>query len=563
MDLNDLRTRLTFTFIVLSALPLAAFGLYSYIKGVEMVRDKAVSHLESVVDKDVGMINRFVTERMGDLSLFASTLEDNVSAASVRKRLISLQESYDVYEGMLLVDINGQTIVRVGKVKALSSPPPRDEWLQKTLSGGIFVGEYLTRRDSGEGVFILFAVPVIDRSRNIRSVLVAYVSTKFLNNILKETHIGKTGEVYVLNKEGYFLTTTRIGGQTAGQRAVSEESKKYFHEVGRKEYIDYRGVRVIRASQRIPGQDWIVIGEQDSDEAFQEINALRLSTIIFIAALIVLTSVVGHIVSSVVVRLLETAYRHRKELELQIIQKDKLASMGLLTAGIAHEINTPLANALLYSQLLKEDVQKIWPEHLQKIAYIEEEIRRGSNIVRSLLEFSRQSRLETNEVDVNDIVTRLLDIAESQCADRAIQIKRSLSRDLPMVRGDASVLYQVFMNIVANAVEAMESGGILGIATRYIPALRKVKVEFQDTGPGIPNEVIGKVFDPFFTTKKVGEGTGLGLAMSHGVVKKMGGNIRVMSICRDERDESAGPTGTTFVIELPVAEMAENSRQGA
>jgi two-component system NtrC family sensor kinase len=132
-----------------------------------------------------------------------------------------------------------------------------------------------------------------------------------------------------------------------------------------------------------------------------------------------------------------------------------------------------------------------------------------------------------------------------------------------MVRGDASVLYQVFMNIVANAVEAMESGGILGIATRYIPALRKVKVEFQDTGPGIPNEVIGKVFDPFFTTKKVGEGTGLGLAMSHGVVKKMGGNIRVMSICRDERDESAGPTGTTFVIELPVAEMAENSRQGA
>ena len=93
MDLNDLRTRLTFTFIVLSALPLAAFGLYSYIKGVEMVRDKAVSHLESVVDKDVGMINRFVTERMGDLRLFASTLEDNVAAASVRKRLISLQES--------------------------------------------------------------------------------------------------------------------------------------------------------------------------------------------------------------------------------------------------------------------------------------------------------------------------------------------------------------------------------------------------------------------------------------------------------------------------------------
>jgi two-component system NtrC family sensor kinase len=333
--------------------------------------------------------------------------------------------------------------------------------------------------------------------------------------------------------------------------------------VGQKEYLDYRGVRVIRASQKIPGQDWIVIGEQDSDEAFRQINALRLSTIVLIAALIIITSVVGFIVSNMVVRLLKTAYRQRKELELQIIQKDKLASMGLLTAGIAHEINTPLANALLYSQLLKEDINKLLPpEHMQTLGFIEDEIRRGSNIVRSLLEFSRQSRIETTEVDVNEIITRLIDLAESQCTEQGIQVKRSLNPDLPMVRGDASVLYQVFMNIVANAVEAMENGGTLNITTRYIAALRKVKVEIQDTGPGIPREFVGKVFDPFFTTKKAGEGTGLGLAMSYGVVKKMGGNIRVMSVCRNEQEGAAGPVGTTFVVELPVVEIEENSHKG-
>lgn len=236
---------------------------------------------------------------------------------------------------------------------------------------------------------------------------------------------------------------------------------------------------------------------------------------------------------------------------MQVIQKDKLASMGLLTAGIAHELNTPLASALLYTQMLKEEAKALRPASPEKLSSIEEEIKRSSKIVRNLLEFSRQSQTDSSTTDINEVLGKLLDISDQLCTDRGIDIKRNFQKELPLVKGNASILHQVFMNIVANAVDAMETGGVLTVATRHIAPLHKAVVEIQDTGTGIPEEFLNDVFDPFFTTKLSGEGTGLGLAISYSMVRKMGGNIRVTSTFCSEDDKPSKQTGTTFTIELP------------
>lgn len=254
--------------------------------------------------------------------------------------------------------------------------------------------------------------------------------------------------------------------------------------------------------------------------------------------------------------LLHKSYDREKELEMQIIQKDKLAAIGLLTAGIAHELNTPLASALLNTQMLKEDTKREWPDQAPVLNSIEEEIKRAGSVVRNLLDFSRQTQVQSTVTDVNSVLAKLLDISAKLCSEKGISVQRNLADGIPIAKGNASILHQVFMNIVSNAIEAMEHGGTLTVSSRFLPEQRKVVVDIQDTGPGILREHVDGVFDPFFTTKAAEDGTGLGLAISYSMVRKMGGDIKVIS-SRDEREKFPGETGTIFSIELPALE--ENS----
>lgn len=276
--------------------------------------------------------------------------------------------------------------------------------------------------------------------------------------------------------------------------------------------------------------------------------------ILVVACLFLLFSLfAGYITGRRVASLLHRSYDREKELEMQIIQKDKLAAIGLLTAGIAHELNTPLSSALLNTQMLKEDTKNNWPDQASILDSIEEEIKRAGSVVRNLLDFSRQTQVQSTVTDVNAVLVKLLDISAKLCSEKSIAVHRHFSPGIPIAKGNASILHQVFMNIVSNAIEAMEHGGVLTVSSRFVPDKNKVVVDIQDTGPGILGEHVDGVFDPFFTTKASEDGTGLGLAISYSMVKKMGGDIKVIS-SRDERERFPGTTGTIFSIELPAIE---------
>ena len=230
-----------------------------------------------------------------------------------------------------------------------------------------------------------------------------------------------------------------------------------------------------------------------------------------------------------------------QETHVQLVSSEKMASLGKLAAGIAHEINNPLGGILIYASLMMEDLPEVDPKR-GDLARIVQETGRCKEIVKSLLEFARQTEPKMEPTDINRAITDGLFFLENQALFHNIQIIKKLDPFLPFVRGNAGQLKQVFMNIIVNAAEAIHGSGTLTITTSHDAHRKVVFLEFTDTGEGIAEENLTRIFDPFFTTKDVGKGTGLGLATSYGIIEGHGGRIGVRSKVGE---------GTTFTIELP------------
>lgn len=237
----------------------------------------------------------------------------------------------------------------------------------------------------------------------------------------------------------------------------------------------------------------------------------------------------------------------QKNMEGQLFHTEKLASLGSLSAGVAHEINNPIAIILGFTEILLERFAEDSKEY-EILKTIERQGNNCKRIVENLLAFSRIPKKTATQTNIVENLKKVLDMAMNTLVTEKVDLETSIKEDLPKVRGDGPQLEQVFLNIINNGVAAMDGGGILSISAHRSGNM--VSIAFRDTGSGISSENIDKIFEPFFTTKKVGEGTGLGLSVSYGIVKKFGGNIQVKSQTAEEGKEP----GTTFTVLLPVAD---------
>jgi len=238
----------------------------------------------------------------------------------------------------------------------------------------------------------------------------------------------------------------------------------------------------------------------------------------------------------------------------KIMESEKLAVIGQLSANVAHELNNPLQGIVTYSYLLLEkmDCENSNRDSIEKIVI---QANRCRDIIRGLLDFARQRKPDKTLCDVNSVLQECVSLIENQAIFLNIQIDINLKKDLPMVIIDPSQIERVFMNMIINASEAMDGNGQLTLTTRSNPESNFVEVVFKDTGHGISEEHKEKIFDPFFTTKETGHGVGLGLAISYGIVKEHEGSITV--------DSEIGK-GTTFTIRLPIMveeKVANNGRK--
>lgn len=227
----------------------------------------------------------------------------------------------------------------------------------------------------------------------------------------------------------------------------------------------------------------------------------------------------------------------------QLAHSEKLASLGRLASGIAHEINNPLTGILTYSSMLKEDLAGT--DYINDLQIIIDETMRCRKIVRGMLDFARESHPEKEPMDLNKSLTIAVKVIEKHVNFRNVTIHRNFQEGIPPIYADVSQMKSVFNNLMVNAADAMQDGGDITISTSYIPEEDMIAISFRDNGAGIPEENLKKIFDPFFTTKEPGKGTGLGLSVIYGIIEKHNGSISVTSTPGE---------GTEFIIKLPAGE---------
>ena len=343
--------------------------------------------------------------------------------------------------------------------------------------------------------------------------------------------------------EVFAQSPTIVESVTAG----TQECKKGKSGVG--EYLDYRGKNVLGSYFFIPEMEWSLMVEQDSSEAFQEIQHLK--NIIFVIGLITIIVIVAFtlLVYGKIVKILKKYDQQFKKQQKQIMRAEKLATVGQLAASLAHEINNPLGGISNCLKLISTKINKSNPkpkDFKDSIKYLrtsEQELNRCIRIVRNFLSFSKRPNLNPILSNINTVILELIALIEPQATVQNIMISKELKSDLPQVKVDTQQLHQALMNIILNSLEAMPQGGKLKVRSRYDQRDEAIKIEITDTGYGIPEENLPYLFEPFFSSKPEGKGIGLGLSIVYEVIDEHNGSIEV---------ESEVDKGTTFIIKLPL-----------
>ncbi|NTW37969.1 MAG: GHKL domain-containing protein, partial [Syntrophobacteraceae bacterium] len=313
--------------------------------------------------------------------------------------------------------------------------------------------------------------------------------------------------------------------------------------------VELMGREFLYVTTPLKSGEWILIYQQDESDAFRSLYQTRLLALFIFLVGGVGIVVVAFVLASRMVHHVEVADREQEMMNEQVIEAGKLASVGELAAGIAHEINNPIAimveEAGWIGDLLQEEDFE-GSENLTEFKRALDQIRiqgeRCKEITHKLLSFARRTDPRVREVQMNELVEEIVSVSEQRSRFGNVKMTLNLDPFLPVVAVSPSEMQQVLLNLINNAIDAIgKGGGEVEITTRV--EADNVIIDVQDTGHGIPKAILPRIFDPFFTTKPVGKGTGLGLSICYGIVKKLGGEITV---------NSAVGLGTTFHIYLPM-----------
>jgi two-component system NtrC family sensor kinase len=422
-------------------------------------------------------------------------------------------------------------------------------WWKKVMERGIFISDMFM----GFRKVPHFVIAVARQEKGEKWILRATVDTEVFRSLVENVRIGKTGEVYLLNEEGIYQTSPRFTGKIMEKSAMPLEP---YHEGIKIQVVEPdeknpKAKKEIVATAWFHDPRWRLVVKQEYSEAYDEVNYANYATLVFLhlAALTIL--IVSILTTRHLVRVIKNRDMEADQLGRQLMEAGKMASLGELSAGVAHEINNPLAIILTERQILLDTLEQTQDldegfrkELTESLNQMDVQINRCKRITHNLLRFSRRTRSVIEKIDLNSFLEEVVDLMEREARSSGIKFQTDLDENLKPVLSDPSQLQQVFLNLITNAIDAHDGKpyGNIRIATRADDQHKKVRIVFADTGAGIPKEIVGKIFDPFFTTKAVGKGTGLGLSICYSIMQRLGGSISV---------KSQVGQGTEFTLTVP------------
>jgi len=519
--------------------------------------EKVHAHLNELVHKHTQNIDSFLNERLNNIKFLAQTCGpvNLLDESMLQEKLFQLQQNYGgVFEDLGIINEAGVQIAYAGPFKLEKAQYSNAQWFNEALEIPYYISDvFLGLRSSPH-----FIVSVKHLYQGRYLLLRATINFEAFNSLVENLRIGKTGFAFILNKQGR--------SQTEPHYDMLPIKKSYmdFIKAGRKTRqgiymgeltVDSGRKDIIYLASLLKNEDWILVYQQEKDDAFSDLVRSQIvagmiilggALLIVLMNLILFHKAVNRIAEAD--RAKEKMNRQKEMMNRQIVETGKLASVGRLAAGIAHEINNPVAimveEAGWIEDLLEEDEfkkGKNLEEFQRALKQINTQGKRCKDITHKLLSFARKTDSRIQSIQINAMIEEVVAISNKASYTR-ISINSYTDNTIPSIDCSPTEIQQVLLNLINNALYALEKDGGKIDITSHLEG-NYVLIVVEDDGPGIPKANLDRIFDPFFTTKPVGKGNGLGLSICFGIIQKMGGEIEV---------HSAIDMGTRFEIRLPL-----------
>ncbi len=530
--------------------PLALTGIVNLSQFRQAYQARVTDHFEAMIRQHGQTIDSFLTSRQSDIRVLARehSVDQLTDPDFLRRQLSLLREEYHgAFVDLGVVNDDGIQIAYAGPFNLLMADYSAAEWFATARGKEQFVSDVFAGLRGTPHFIVAASRDTGDGHLTVK----ATIDFEAFNSLVKNIRIGRTGFAFIFNRQGEYQTTPRFDVAMDRFPYVDVlENRLRADQVVTVEGVDPHDRRSFFTLATLKGGHWFLSYQQQRQDALSSLRQVQTvaATVFFMAA--VITIVVSYFVSrNLALRLAETDQRRRIMSE-KVIETGRLASIGELAAGIAHEINNPVAIMVQEAGWIEDLLGDDDTDEAETRSEIERAVRqihtqgeRCKDITYKLLSFARKTDPAVREVDLNALVEEVLGLMSQKTRYANVVIESSLAPGLPPLSASPSELQQVLLNLVNNAVDAIgHRGGTVTISTQREGD--EVALRVSDTGEGIAEANLPRIFDPFFTTKPVGQGTGLGLSICYGVVDKLGGRIEV---------ESEIEVGTTFTVILPLS----------
>ena len=539
----NLSRRMTIVALLVALLPLNGLGLslyyyYNYTNTQALKEELRIRALNRA-----SAIELFLAERTALVEVLAHGARLNqLSNESELANLLSIMNRRTwSFVDLGIIDKSGRHRAYVGpyllkEQKYLDAP-----WFQQAMQKGVYISDvFLGYRQVPH-----FVIAVKHENGADSWVLRATIDSDVFNRLVRTAQVGKSGDAYILDRHGRLQTPSRRGGKVLDPAPVDVRSVAPGSSVVERATPD--GRQVLTAFSWLSHGKWLLVIDQDPKEIFGPLNLARNAelAVLGLASLFIIVAVL--ILVRLFIRQLQNNDAERAAIDAQLAHSARLVSLGRMAAGVAHEINNPLAaiselagemqDIMVPSELAKLEEGEVVGGNLERI---QNQVDRARGVTHRMLKFARRMEPHMEGIDINDVLRESYSFIEKEALFNNVKVQLDLIPNLPLIKSDRAQLQQVFLNLMDNALDAVGQGGRVRVVSRADGAWLTVRV--SDSGPGVPADLAERIFDPFFTTKEPGQGTGLGLSISHSIMQRLGGSLEL---------ENHPGQGAVFVVRLP------------
>jgi two-component system, NtrC family, sensor kinase len=542
---TKLHRKIVATSLCFALVPLLVAGFGIYYQFAAIYKAKVLESVKTLAENRKNAIDLFLDERVSQLNTLVNTQSfDQLKDEDYLNRVFTLLQMHSKsYVDVGIIDREGNHVAYVGPYQLKGLNYKNEEWFHETMLRGVYVSDVFM----GFRKFPHFIIAIMRREGDRSWILRATINTDIFDSMVKAAQVGRKGDAFVVNLQNVLQTTPRFSGELLNKAAFPNFSKFSGTQV---EEIEFNGENSLIAMTWLKNKDWLLVIKEEPLENLLPLSQARIFAIALISAGVLVIAAGALLIARSMVRQLVKTDREKAVLDASLIQSSKMAALGKLAAGIAHEVNNPLAVikekvGWIQDLLAEDDIARSenFDEFEDAVRKIDNHVDRAKKVTHRLLGFARRMEPIRERVDLNRVLAETIDFLNNEAHYRNIEIRTEFDENLPQTTSDSSQIQQVVLNILNNAIDAIGKAGEIQIKSCYRENENDLAVMISDNGPGIPHDVINKIFDPFFTTKEYGMGTGLGLSISYSIIEKLGGRIQV---------ESEVGKGTTFTICLPL-----------